>query len=119
MIILDCQFILIAEIPIAECPIAKIPIADCPIAEIPIAECLIAEIPIAECPIAEIPIAECPIAECPIAQLQSTPDNSFFLLEKTAPSKVSIETVWSRIFSPLNVKKGLTYLQNIFKIEYD
>ena len=52
MIILDCQFTLIAKIPIAECPIAKVPIA--------------------ECPIAEIPIAKCPIAKCPIAQLQST-----------------------------------------------
>ena len=37
MIILDCQFTFIAEIPIAECPIAKIPIAECPIAKIPIA----------------------------------------------------------------------------------
>ena len=40
--LLDCQFTLIAEIPIAECPIAEIPIAECPIAEIPIAECPIA-----------------------------------------------------------------------------
>ena len=62
MIVLDCRFTLIAEIPIAECPIAKVPIAECPIAKIPIAKC----------PIAQIPIAECPIAECPIAQLQST-----------------------------------------------
>ena len=61
MITLDCQFTLIAKIPIAECPIAKVPIAECPIANIPIAEC----------PIAKIPIAECLIAECPIAQLQS------------------------------------------------
>ena len=58
MIVLDCRFTLIAEIPIAECPIAKVPIAECPIAEIPIAEC-----PIAECPIAERPIAECLIAQ--------------------------------------------------------
>ena len=79
MIILDCQFILIAEIPIAKCPIAKVPIAECPIAEIPIAECPIAKIPIAECPIAEIPIAECPIAKCLIAQLQS---NQRFTIEE-------------------------------------
>ena len=43
MIILDCQFTLIAEIPIAECPIAEIPIAKSPIAKILIAECPIAK----------------------------------------------------------------------------
>ena len=58
MIILDCQFTLIAKIPIAECPIAKVPIAKCPIAVIPIAAC-----PIAKCPIAERPIAKCLIAQ--------------------------------------------------------
>ena len=39
MIIFDCQFTLIAKIPIAECPIAA-----CPIAECPIAKCLIAQL---------------------------------------------------------------------------
>ena len=62
MIILDCQFTLIAEIPIAECPIAKVPIA--------------------ECSIAKCPIAERPIAKCLIAQLQGSPSKISFLKDK-------------------------------------
>ena len=78
MIILDCRITLIAEIPIAECPIAKIPIA--------------------ECPIAEIPIAKCPIAECPIAQLQSTQHRGyrFYWSRRREKKEETLEAVVTR-----------------------